>query len=188
MASVSVAPSERQRKIQPLIVRITHWINAVAIFIMIGSGWRIFNDSPLFPFIFHPDITLGGDVQLSFEKWQDSGMGGALQWHFAGMWLLVLNGLVYFTYNLASGRFRMKLLPVTLQGLLGDIGDALRFKLAHDDLSVYNHVQKLLYIGVLTLGVLVVLSGLAIWKPCSCGGSRISSTASRVRAGCTSSA
>jgi thiosulfate reductase cytochrome b subunit len=165
MASMSIAPVQRQKKIQPLIVRITHWINAVAMFIMIGSGWRIFNDSPLFPFIFHPDITLGGDVQLSFEKWQDSGMGGALQWHFAGMWLLVLNGLVYFAYNFATGRFRMKLLPVTLTGLLGDIGDALRFKLAHDDLSVYNHVQKLLYIGVLILGVLVVLSGLAIWKP-----------------------
>src|ERR1700704_5728249 len=140
---MSIAPVGRQKKIQPLIVRITHWVNAVAMVIMIGSGWRIFNDSPLFPFIFHPDITLGGDVYLSQQKWQDSGMGGALQWHFAGM----------------------KLLPVTINGLIGDIGDALRFKLSHEDLSVYNHVQKLLYIGVLTLGVLVVLSGLAIWKP-----------------------
>jgi thiosulfate reductase cytochrome b subunit len=165
MASVSAMPAHGTRKIQPLIVRITHWINAVAIFIMIGSGWRIFNDSPLFPFIFRPDITLGGDVELSFEKWQDSGMGGALQWHFAGMWLLVVNGLVYLTYNFVTGRFRMKLLPVTIAGLLADIGDALRFKLAHDDLSVYNNVQKLLYMGVLSLGVLVVLSGLAIWKP-----------------------
>jgi thiosulfate reductase cytochrome b subunit len=162
MAVVARAPA--QRRAHPLIVRITHWINAVAIIIMIGSGWRIFNDSPLFPFIFHPDITLGGDVQVSFAKWQDSGMGGALQWHFAGMWLLVLNGLVYFAYGLVSGRFRMKLLPVTRTGLLGDIGDALRFKLAHD-IGVYNHVQRLLYIGVLALGVLVVLSGLAIWKP-----------------------
>ena len=89
-----------RKKIQPLIVRITHWINAVAMVIMIGSGWRIFNDSPLIPgFIFHPDITLGGDVYLSQQMWQDSGMGGALQWHFAGMWLLLLNGLVYFTYG-----------------------------------------------------------------------------------------
>jgi thiosulfate reductase cytochrome b subunit len=165
MASVSVAPEQRPRKIQPLIVRITHWINAVAMVIMIGSGWRIFNDNPLFPFIFHPDVTLGGDVYLSQQLWQDSGMGGALQWHFAGMWLLVVNGLVYFAYNFATGRFRMKLLPVTIAGLLADIRDALRFKLAHDDLSVYNNVQKLLYMGVLTLGVLVVLSGLAIWKP-----------------------
>jgi thiosulfate reductase cytochrome b subunit len=165
MATMPMAPAERPRKIQPLIVRITHWVNAVAIFIMIGSGWRIFNDSPLFPFIFHPDVTLGGDVYLSQQLWQDSGMGGALQWHFAGMWLLVVNGLVYFTYNFVTGRFRLKLLPVTTAGLLADIGDALRFKLAHDDLSVYNNVQKLLYMGVLTLGVLVVLSGLAIWKP-----------------------
>ena len=165
MVTMSMPPVARRKKIQPLVVRITHWVNAVAMVIMIGSGWRIFNDSPLFPFIFHPDITLGGDVYLSQQKWQDSGMGGALQWHFAGMWLLVLNGLVYFAYNFATGRFRMKLLPVTIRGLLGDIRDALALKLSHDDLSVYNHVQKLLYIGVLTLGVLVVMSGLAIWKP-----------------------
>ena len=165
MAVVAQAPVQRSKKTQPLIVRITHWVNAVAMVIMIGSGWRIFNDSPLIPgFIFHPDITLGGDVYLSQQMWQDSGMGGALQWHFAGMWLLLLNGLVYFTYGFLSGRFRMKLLPVTPTGLLRDIGDALRLKLTHD-IGVYNHVQRLLYIGVLTLGVLVVLSGLAIWKP-----------------------
>ena len=165
VAVVSPSPPARQ-KIHPLIVRVTHWINAIAIFIMIGSGWRIFNDSPLIPgFIFHPDITLGGDVALSQKLWQDSGMGGALQWHFAGMWLLVLNGLVYYTYSLLSGRFRNKLLPITVAGLIRDITDALSFKLGHEDISVYNQVQRLLYIGVLVLGVLVVLSGLAIWKP-----------------------
>src|SRR5438552_17350100 len=100
MAVVAQAPVQRSKKAQPLIVRVTHWLNAVAMVIMIGSGWRIFNDSPLIAgFIFHPDITLGGDVYLSQQMWQDSGMGGALQWHFAGMWLLVLNGLVYFTYG-----------------------------------------------------------------------------------------
>jgi len=165
MLTMSVPAEQRPGKIQPLTIRITHWVNAIAMFIMIGSGWRIFNDSPLFPFIFHPDFTLGGDVYLSQKLWQDSGMGGALQWHFAGMWLLVLNGLVYFGYNIATGRFAMKLLPVTVKGLIGDIRDALTLKLSHDDLSVYNHAQKLLYIGVLALGVLVVLSGLAIWKP-----------------------
>ena len=165
MAVAARVPRQRKTRVQPLIVRVTHWINAVAMVIMIGSGWRIFNDYPLIPgFIFHPDITLGGDVYLSQQMWQDSGMGGALQWHFAGMWLLVLNGLVYFAYGFMSGRFRIKLLPVTLRGLLGDIGDALRFKLSHQ-IGVYNNVQRLLYIGVLSLGVLVVLSGLAIWKP-----------------------
>jgi thiosulfate reductase cytochrome b subunit len=165
MATMSLPAERRPRKIQPLTIRVTHWVNAMAMFIMIGSGWRIFNDSPLFPFIFDPDFTLGGDVYVSQKLWQDSGMGGALQWHFAGMWLLVLNGLVYFAYNLTTGRFAMKLLPVTVKGLLGDVSDALTLKLSHNDLSVYNHVQKLLYIGVLALGVLAVLSGLAIWKP-----------------------
>jgi thiosulfate reductase cytochrome b subunit len=164
MAVAVQAPVEPTTKVQPLIIRITHWVNVVAMVIMIGSGWRIFNDSPLFDFIFHPDITLGGDVYLSQQLWQDSGMGGALQWHFAGMWLLVLNGLVYFSYGLYSGRFRMKLLPISVQGLQTDITDALQFKLDHR-IGVYNNVQKLLYVGVLTLGVLIVLSGLAIWKP-----------------------
>jgi thiosulfate reductase cytochrome b subunit len=132
---------------------------------MIGSGWRIFNDSPLFPFIFPPDFTLGGDVYLSQKLWQDSGMGGALQWHFAGMWLFIVNGLVYFAYNLIMRRFAKKLLPVTIQGLISDVRDALTLRLSHDDPAVYNHVQKLLYIGVSALGVLMVLSGLAIWKP-----------------------
>jgi thiosulfate reductase cytochrome b subunit len=165
MAVAAQAPAPAGKEVHPLIVRITHWINAVAIIIMIGSGWRIFNDSPLFPYIFPPSITLGGDVETSFAKWQDSGMGGALQWHFAGMWLLVTNGLVYFTYGFISGRFRMKLLPIGFDGLKRDVIEALTFRLSHEDISVYNQVQRLLYIGVLTLGVLIVLSGLAIWKP-----------------------
>ena len=127
MAVVAQAPVQRSKKIQPLIVRITHWVNAVAMVIMIGSGWRIFNDSPLIPgFIFHPDITLGGDVYLSQQKWQDSGMGGALQWHFAGMWLLVLNGLVYFTYGFSSGPLPHEAAAGDdPPGCCGDIGDAL---------------------------------------------------------------
>jgi thiosulfate reductase cytochrome b subunit len=165
MVVAAMTPERPAKKVQPLIVRVTHWVNAVAMVIMIGSGWRIFNDSPLIPgFIINPAITLGGDVDRSQQLWQDSGMGGALQWHFAGMWLLVLNGLAYYAYGLASGRLRKTLLPITLGGLQRDIADALRFKLAHA-VGVYNNVQKLLYIGVLSLGILIVLSGLAIWKP-----------------------
>ena len=46
--------------IHPLLVRITHWINVVAMLIMIFSGWRIYNASPLFSFKFPVDLTLGG--------------------------------------------------------------------------------------------------------------------------------
>jgi thiosulfate reductase cytochrome b subunit len=139
--------------IQPAWVRIVHWINAVAMVLMIMSGWKIYNASPLFGFTFSNSITLGG--------W----LGGALLWHFAAMWLLMANGLVYLTLGFATGRFRKKLLPITPAGVISDAKAALTGKRSHEDLSKYNYVQKLLYAGIIVVGVLIVLSGLAIWKP-----------------------
>jgi thiosulfate reductase cytochrome b subunit len=139
--------------IQPGWVRIAHWINAVAMILMIMSGWQIYNASPLFDFRFSGAITLGG--------W----LGGALLWHFAAMWLLMVNGLVYLALGFATGRFRSKLLPITPAGVISDTKAALTGRLSHDDLTTYNYVQKLLYAGIIVVGVLIVLSGLAIWKP-----------------------
>src|SRR5437016_861471 len=139
--------------IQPAWVRTVHWINAFAMILMIMSGWQIYNASPLFDFRFSHSITLGG--------W----LGGALLWHFAAMWLLMVNGLVYLITGLATGRFRKKLLPITPSGVVSDVKAALTFKLAHDDLTKYNYVQKLLYAGIIVVGVVIVLSGLSIWKP-----------------------
>ena len=92
-------------------------------------------------------------------------LGGALQWHFAAMWLLMVNGLVYLTLGLVTGRFRRKLLPITVDGVVGDTRAALTGKLSHADLTTYNYVQKLLYAGIIVVGIVIVLSGLAIWKP-----------------------
>ncbi|MGB9365727.1 MAG: cytochrome b/b6 domain-containing protein [Xanthobacteraceae bacterium] len=139
--------------VHPLYVRITHWINALAILIMIGSGWQIYNASPLFPFAFPRSIALGG--------W----LAGGLLWHFAGMWLLVANGLVYVTLGFATGRFRRKLLPIRPREVARDLAAAATGRLSHDDLTRYNAVQKLLYAGILLTGVVIVLSGLAMWKP-----------------------
>jgi len=144
---------EPAKVIQPAWVRIVHWINAVAMILMIMSGWQIYNASPLFDFRFSHSITLGG--------W----LGGALLWHFAAMWLLMTNGLVYLITGLATGRFRKKLLPISPSGVVSDVKAALTFKLAHDDLTKYNYVQKLLYGGIIVVGVVIVLSGLSIWKP-----------------------
>ena len=141
------------RAIHPLWVRLTHWINAIAMVLMIGSGWEIYNASPLFPFVFPPAITLGG--------W----LAGALLWHFAAMWLLAVNGLVYVVLGIVTGRFRRKLIPIRAGEVLADAKAALTETLAHDDLAVYNAVQKLLYLGIILVGVVIVLSGLAIWKP-----------------------
>jgi thiosulfate reductase cytochrome b subunit len=138
--------------VHPLYVRITHWINALAMLVMIGSGWQIYNASPLFPFTFPSSVTLGG--------W----LAGGILWHFAAMWLLIANGLVYVTLGLATGRFR-KLLPIRPGDVARDLWAALTGRLRHDDLARYNAVQKLLYVGILMTGVVVVASGFAIWKP-----------------------
>jgi thiosulfate reductase cytochrome b subunit len=137
----------------PPAVRITHWINAFALVLMVLSGWRIYNASPLFGFAFPKDWTLGG--------W----LAGALQWHFAAMWLLVLNGLAYLSYGVLSGHFRRKLLPLSPRAAMRDALDALRLRLKHDDLSVYNAAQRAAYVVAIALGCLLVLSGLVLWKP-----------------------
>jgi len=147
------AVAAKARVIQPAWVRALHWTNAFAMVLMIMSGWQIYNASPLFDFKFSANITLGG--------W----LGGALLWHFAAMWLLMLNGLLYLILGFATGRFRKKLLPITPEGVLADTKAALTGKLSHEDLSKYNYVQKLLYAGIIAVGILIVLSGLAIWKP-----------------------
>ena len=155
MSAEAVATRRTKEAIHPLWVRITHWINALAMMLMIGSGWQIYDASPLplFQFEFPTSITLGGDLPTG------------LAWHFAAMWLLAANGIVYVGLGLASGRFRAKLFPIRGREILADVAAALRGKLAHDDLAVYNAVQKLLYLGVILAGVVIVLSGLSIWKP-----------------------
>jgi thiosulfate reductase cytochrome b subunit len=136
----------------PLLVRITHWTNAAAMTAMIGSGWQIYNASPLFPFVLPARLTLGG--------W----LGGALAWHFAAMWLLVANFAIYLGYGLASGHIRRRLFPLQPREIWRDAMLALRFRLPHDG-SQYNAVQRLLYVLAGCGIALAIVSGLAIWKP-----------------------
>jgi thiosulfate reductase cytochrome b subunit len=140
--------------IHPVWVRVTHWVNALAMLMMIGSGWQIYDASPLFRFIYFP-------THLALGQW----LAGALLWHFAAMWLLVINGIVYISLGIATGRFRRKLFPIRPRAVVNDFLEALRGKLAHDDLSVYNAVQRLLYVGVILAAIVIVLSGVSIWKP-----------------------
>jgi thiosulfate reductase cytochrome b subunit len=155
MASIdaTTTPERAPLVIHPAWVRITHWVNALAMLVMIGSGWEIYNASPLFGFSFPGSITLGG--------W----LAGALLWHFAAMWLLAINGLVYVALGLMTGRFQSKLLPIRVGEVAADVKAALALKLAHDDLSKYNAVQRLLYAGIIVVAIVIVLSGLSIWKP-----------------------
>lgn len=150
--------------IHPLTVRITHWLNALAMIIMIMSGWRIYNSEPIFPFSFPIAVTLGGSFDGSVDIHNEDGLAGALQWHFAGMWLLAINGLLYLAYGIFSGHFRRAFFPVGPKAVIRDAAAALQFRLPHR-LGAYNAVQKTLYLGVLVAGVIMVLTGLAIWKP-----------------------
>lgn len=140
------------RAIHPLWLRLTHWLNAVAVVILTLSGWRIYNASPLFGFRFADDITLGG--------W----LAGALQWHFAAMWLLAANGLVYLLLNVGSGRLWKKFFPLSPRALFADLRAALRGRLSHADPRRYNSVQRAAYLFVMFDSVLLVLSGLVLWK------------------------
>jgi thiosulfate reductase cytochrome b subunit len=147
------ASSDPTRIVQPAWVRIAHWLNALAAMLMMLSGWRIYDASPVFQgFRIPTGITLGG--------W----LGGALQWHFAAMWLLFFNALFYLAMNLATGRMRSKFFPLSPRAILHDLGEALKGHLSHADPSRYNAVQKFAYLFVMVdIGVLII-SGLAIWK------------------------
>jgi len=144
--------TSKPKPIHPLWMRTTHWLNALAVLILVTSGWRIYNAAPFFPFSIPKEVTLGG--------W----LGGALQWHFAAMWLLAANGLIYLTLNIASGRLFNRFFPLSIRGIWNDALDALRGKLSHVNPRHYNNVQRSAYLFVMVDTVLLVLSGLVLWK------------------------
>jgi thiosulfate reductase cytochrome b subunit len=150
--SVDDPTAPAQRTIHPAWLRVTHWVNAAAVLILVASGWRIYNASPLFEFRIPNEITLGG--------W----LAGAIQWHFAAMWLLALNGSVYLLLNAGTGRIRRKFWPLSARTLAQDLVAALRGRLAHADPGRYNAVQKAAYLFVWADLLLLALSGLVLWK------------------------
>jgi thiosulfate reductase cytochrome b subunit len=148
----------------PLVARLTHWLMALAVLVLIGSGWRIYNASPIFGFRFPDALTLGGDVEASLALHNDPGVASAIAWHFAAMWLLAASYLGFVAWNLLSGHFRRDFLPVGPVLFWRDLSAALRFRLAHR-LGEYNAVQRVAYWGVLFAVAMMLLSGITIWKP-----------------------
>jgi thiosulfate reductase cytochrome b subunit len=131
-----------------------HWTNALAMLLMITSGWKIYNDDAIFSFLRFPEAIVLG-------YWAQHG----LQWHFFAMWILALNGIIYLAYGFLSGRFRRMLLPISPREILHEVIAALTFRLKHTDLTHYNAVQKTLYAGIIVVIIFQVITGLAIWKP-----------------------
>nr|WP_154324363.1 cytochrome b/b6 domain-containing protein [Pantoea sp. 201603H] len=144
--------SSGKKVLHPWPLRVCHWINVLVMVGMMMSGWGIYNASPLFDFTFPQVMTVGG--------W----LGGNIAWHLAVMWLLAANGLIYLLWGLCSGHFKERFFPVSVASVWRDMRQALTFSLVHRA-GHYNAVQKVMYLGVLLLGLLLVLSGLSIWKP-----------------------
>jgi thiosulfate reductase cytochrome b subunit len=138
--------------IHPAWLRVAHWINAVAILVLVTSGWKIYNATGFLGFTFPKALTLGG--------W----LGGALLWHFAAMWVLAINGTAYLVLNGVTKRLVTKFFPLSFKALVADITAALKGHLAHADPRQYNTVQRLAYLFVMLDSVLLVLSGLVLWK------------------------
>jgi thiosulfate reductase cytochrome b subunit len=147
-----------------LAVRAGHWLLAFATLIMIGSGWRIYNASPIFPFRFPEWATLGGDVDTSLALHGDPGVATAIAWHLAGMWLLLAAFTILVLWGVLSGHFRRDFLPVSPRRFWSDFIAAAHFRLEHR-LGEYNAVQKVFYWFVLAAVLTMILSGVAIWKP-----------------------
>lgn len=141
-----------QRVIHPLPLRAFHWVNAFAVIVMILSGWRIYNASPMYNFEFPAGFTLGG--------W----LAGALAWHFAAMWLLAANLLLYLAYGIVSGHFRRRWLPISFDAAWRDLKE---LDVAHATRlpGRYNALQRLAYIFTVLAVIVAIVSGLAIWKP-----------------------
>lgn len=151
---IGVGQAVETGRMHPWAVRVMHWINAVAMIVMIGSGWGIYNDSVIFNGVWFPHT-----VRLG--TWAAE----SLLWHFAFMWVIVFNGLAYLGYGIVTGRFRRRLFPISPREVIEVVRETLRFHLAHEDLTTYNAVQKILYIVVILAGIMQVITGLAVWKP-----------------------
>lgn len=138
--------------IHPAWLRAAHWINALAVLVLLTSGWKIYNATAFLGFAIPPSVTLGG--------W----LGGALLWHFAAMWVLAVNGAAYLLLNGVTKRLAAKFFPLSGKALVADMGAALKGRLVHADPRHYNTVQRLAYLFVMIDSVLLVLSGLVLWK------------------------
>jgi thiosulfate reductase cytochrome b subunit len=156
--------SAHEEQHHPWQVRLTHWVMAASVLVMVASGWRIYNASPIFPFRFPEWATLGGDVEAALARHNDPGVASAIAWHFAGLWTLVLGWLGFVAWGVLSGHFRRDFLPVGPRGFWRDFTAALRFRLDHR-LGEYNAVQKVFYWGALLAVLGLIVTGITIWKP-----------------------
>ncbi len=146
----------------PFPIRFCHWLNSVSLLVLVASGLRIFMAFPSFgpkvpqkDFLHVPPLlTLGG--------W----LGGALQWHFTFLWIYNATGALYLGYHILSGHYRQVLFtPRDLRGVWPMVRHYFFFGRKPPVTQPYNPLQKLAYTAAIVLGVLSVLTGVALYNP-----------------------
>jgi thiosulfate reductase cytochrome b subunit len=157
-----------ERREQPLLIRIAHWSNALFIILMAGSGLQILRAYPnMGPrgelYWWYPFQNMAPPQWLCVGGW----LGGGRHWHFAIAWFFVFNGLFYLTYFFASGEWRRRMfLPWRdFGGAIAQFAYYTRLRRTPPDAGFYNGLQRLAYTSVIIFGLVMVLSGLAIYKP-----------------------
>jgi len=146
----------------PWIVRATHWLTAVSLFVLTGSGLQIFTAFPSFGSKVPQEDLLNVPEALRLGGW----LGGALMWHLTFMWVFIVIGAVYLIYQFASGRYRIVLFtPRDLPGVWPMVKHYFFFQAKPDVVEPYNPLQKLAYTATALLGVASVLTGLVLYNP-----------------------
>ena len=146
----------------PWVVRFTHWVNAIALWVMVGSGLQIFRAFPSFGAKIPEKDLLNWPRAFALGGW----LAGGLKWHLTFMWIYIGTGLLYLGYQIFSGHYRQVLfVPSDMGGVWPMLRHYFLFGPKPGETQAYNPLQKLAYTAVMGLGVLSVLTGFAVWKP-----------------------
>ena len=158
LATVEAGESQVQTAYEhPWAVRFCHWLNAVSLFVMAGSGLQIFRAFPSFgPKIPEHDL-LNVPKSLALGGW----LGGALQWHLTFAWIYVATGVFYVAYQILSGNYRQPLfVRKDLPGVWPMVRHYFFFGRKPAQTGVYNPLQKMAYTSAIVLGLLSMLTGI----------------------------
>ena len=170
MQRLEGAPDERfaGRRLQPLPIRLTHWLAIPILVIMAGSGLQILVAYPSMgprgaQYWWYPFQRTPPPEWLRIGGW----LGGGRHWHFAIAWFLIINGIIYLAYMAARGEWRRRIfLPQRdFPGALAMFAYYTRLRKTPPPVDFYNGLQRLAYTTAIFLGIVMVLSGLAIYKP-----------------------
>ncbi len=138
--------------IYALWLRICHIVHAFSAIMLMSSGWAIYNADPLYDFLFPKHISLG----LYLTE--------ALRWHFLLAWILLLTSVIYSVSRLVLNLGGPSIRHFSLMSILDTLYNAMRFSLFYRR-GEYNPLQRLMYTGIFILSLMLVFSGVALWKP-----------------------